>query len=154
MKKHRASDVAKWFIAKAAESGDLTTHLKVQKLLYYGEAWSQALTGQELFNEDLQAWAHGPVVPEVFKEYREHSWNALPIPSKDEVPVFDSEVEDVLNQVFDTYGDLSAKTLEHMSHKDEPWINARGGRAEEERCETIIPKSEIGNFFKRKYLTE
>src|SRR3990167_5226316 len=116
MARHSASDVAKWFIAKAAESGDLTTHLKVQKLLYYGEAWSQALTGEELLQEDLQAWAHGPVVPEVFREYRDYGWNALPVPAENEVPKFDAEVEDVLNQVFDTYGDLPAKTLEHMSH--------------------------------------
>jgi uncharacterized phage-associated protein len=154
MAMHKAIEVANWFIAKAAESGDLITHLKVQKLLYYAEAWTLTLIDKELFEEQMQAWAHGPVVPEVFQEFKKYGWSSLPVPQEQKIPKISPEAEDVLLQVFDAYGDLPAKTLEEMTHKDEPWIKARGGVSFEERCEVVIPKTQIHEFFKNKYSAE
>lgn len=151
MKKYKATDIANWFIYKFAESGDPITHLKVQKLLYYAEAWHQVINNSELIEGEFQAWAHGPVVPEVFQSFRKHGWNTLPIPDKSELPKISSSAENILEQVLDSYGELPAKTLENMTHKDEPWIKARHGFEPEERCENIMPKSEIKNFFKHKY---
>ncbi|MCJ8205738.1 type II toxin-antitoxin system antitoxin SocA domain-containing protein [Pseudomonas sp. RGM2987] len=151
---HRAIDIANWFVAKCAESGDLITHLKLQKLLYYAEAWTQTLTGKELFSEQIQAWAHGPVVPEVFQEFKKYGWNPLPAPEDQKIPVVSSEAEEILLQVFEAYSDLPAKTLEEMTHRDAPWIKARGDLSSEERCETIMPKAEILDFFRTKYATE
>lgn len=154
MAMHKAIEIANWFIAKAAESGDLVTHLKVQKLLYYAEAWTQTLIDKELFSEQIQAWAHGPVVVEVFQEFKAHGWNPLPVPQLQKMPLIDAETEEILVQVFDTYGDLPAKTLEDMTHKDDPWIKARGDLSPEIRCETVMPKAEIKKFFQNKYLVE
>jgi uncharacterized phage-associated protein len=151
MAMHSATEVANWFVAKAAESGDQITHLKVQKLLYYAEAWTQTLIGEELFPETLQAWAHGPVVPEVFQEFKEHAWKPLPVPDQEKIPEISDQAITILQQVFDTYGDLPAKTLEDMTHQDQPWIKARGNLSAEERCEAVIAKSEIQSFFKNKY---
>jgi uncharacterized phage-associated protein len=147
----KASDVANWFIGKLAESGDVVTHLKVQKLLYYSEAWNQVINDEQLFDEEIQAWAHGPVVPEVFQEFKQHGWNPLPIPDSDKLPKFSEETENVLNQVIDSYGELPAKTLENMTHEDEPWIKARGNLDPEERCENAISKEAIKDYFKKKY---
>ncbi len=151
---HNAMDIANWFIAKCAESGDLITHLKVQKLLYYAEAWAQTLIGKELFSEQIQAWAHGPVVPEVFQAFKRYGWNPLPAPEDQAIPVVSAEAEDILIQVFEAYADLPAKTLEDMTHKDAPWVKARGGLGPEKRCEVVMPKSEICEFFRTKYATE
>jgi len=151
---HNATDIANWFIAKCAESGDLVTHLKVQKLLYYAEAWTQTLIGKELFSEAIQAWAHGPVVPEVFQEFKQYGWSPLPVPEDQKIPVVCAEAEDILTQIFEAYADLPEKTLEDMTHKDAPWIKARGGLSAEERCDVIMPKSEICEFFKAKYAAE
>lgn len=151
MAAHKATDVAYWLIWKLAESGDVVTHLKVQKLLYYAEAWNQVINGEELFEGQIQAWAHGPVVPEVFHEFKAYGWNPLPVPDEKEIPKFSEEAENVLQQIIDSYGELPAKTLENMTHEDEPWIRARGTLAPEERCEASIPKKEIKAFFEKKY---
>ena len=72
-------DVANWFTCSLdREAGDSITHLKLQKLIYYSQAWSLALNGIALFEEDFEAWAHGPVIPEVYQEYKEYGFNALP----------------------------------------------------------------------------
>jgi uncharacterized phage-associated protein len=144
-----AKDIADSLIVKMAESGDRVTHLKLQKLLYYSEAWNQVINDEELFKEPMEAWAHGPVVPAVFHEFKQHGWEFLPVPKSN--ITLPEQIETVLNQVLDTYGDLPAKTLENLTHKDDPWIRARGECEPEERCETEIPKEEIKEFFKNKY---
>lgn len=150
MKKYKASKIAKWLIFQLANSGELLTHLKLQKLLYYSEVWNQIINERELFEEKFQAWAHGPVVPEVYSIYKLHSWNVLPVP-KSEPKGIDDETINVLNQIINSYGALTAKALENMTHEDQPWIDARGGRSAEERCETVIPKDSLVKFFKSKY---
>ena len=150
----KAKEVADWFIAKSAESGDLITHLKVQKLVYFAEAWSQTLDDKPLIDEEFQAWAHGPVVPEVFQAFKEHGWQPLPVPENQQVPEVPDQYLSVLNQVFDSYGGISAKTLENMTHRDSPWIDARGDCSPEERCDKVIDKSAIKKFYKKKYKKE
>lgn len=147
---YRAIDVANWFISQYDKgSGDVITHLKVQKLLYYAEAWSQVLWDRQLFEEDIQAWSHGPVVPAVYAVFRDAGWD--PLNQTDEVIEFDERILGVLNQVMLAYGNVSAKVLETMTHEDKPWIDARGDLPPEARCETVIPKSEIKSYFKQKY---
>lgn len=146
----KAIDIANWFINQFdKESGDVVTHLKVQKLLYYSEAWSQILLNKELFEENLEAWAHGPVVREVFNEFKDSGWQPLSI-TRDLI-VMPGDVESVLDQVMEAYGEASAKTLENMTHKDKPWIEARGSLDPEARCNVVIPKAAIESYFTKKY---
>lgn len=147
---YKAEDVANWFINHFdQEAGDVVTHLKIQKLLYFAEAWTQIVLNRDLFEENFEAWAHGPVVREVYNIFRGNNWDPLSA-TRDAID-FDSDVEDVLRQVFESYGEASAKTLERMTHNDQPWINARGDAAPEERCTTIIPKTEIKEYYTKKY---
>lgn len=70
--------------------------------------------------------------------------------SGDWVP-FDEDTEDVLIQVMEAYGSASSKTLERMTHKDKPWIEARGNLSPEERCNNIISKESVKAYFAKKY---
>ncbi|WP_051101888.1 Panacea domain-containing protein [Solimonas variicoloris] len=148
----KAIDVAKWLINRTHaddEVGAAITHLKVQKLLYYTEAWSQVLRGKPFMQEDFQAWAHGPVVQEVFDVFRDKKWESLP-PQQLDVE-FDDEERELLEQVYDVYGEISAKKLEAMTHGERPWISARNGLPAEARCNAIISKASIKEFFQDKY---
>lgn len=149
MTTYNALDVAKWFVNKFTEYGDLITHLKVQKLLYYAEAWTQTILNRQLFLEDMQAWAHGPVVPEVFHFYKDYGWH--PLPPMDISESFDKDVLDMLEQIYDVYGEFTAKTLENMTHSDKPWIDARMSLPPEARCENVIEKAAIKSYFVDKY---
>lgn len=150
---YKAIDVAKWFINRFdREAGDVITQLKLQKLLYYAEAWSQTLLERELFEEEIEAWSHGPVVTEVFEEFKDYGWH--PLDPVEMERAFDPETEDVLQQVTEVYGELTAKTLERMTHNDLPWIEARRGFEPEERCQVIMPKPAIKAHFVAKYGAE
>ncbi|MDD5410909.1 MAG: DUF4065 domain-containing protein [Methylobacter sp.] len=147
---YQAIDVAKWFInAIDREAGESISHLKVQKLLYFAEAWTQLVLDEDLFEEQIEAWAHGPVVPDVYYFFKGNSWDGLPPQELD--TDFTPDVIDVLTQVLDIYGEFSAKTLEDMTHADAPWIEARGGVPAEARCSSIMEKPRIKVFFAEKY---
>ena len=147
---YKAIDIANWFINQFdKDSGDVVTHLKLQKLLYFSEAWTQLLLNKELFSEKMEAWAHGPVVKEVFKEFNGSGWEPLNVSG--DIIELDQDTNNILTQVLKAYGNVSAKTLEHMTHEDQPWKEARGSLSPEARCSNVISKESIKSYFTEKY---
>ena len=145
---YTALDIARWFInATDRESGDDMTHLKLQKLLYYAQGWALALLGDPLFDEEMQAWAHGPVAPSVWEEYREFGYDLLP-PSRVRKKI-DDKTTRLLESVNDNYGIFTAKRLEKMTHEEPPWKEARGKLAPEERSNARISKNTMKEFFSK-----
>ncbi len=146
---YKPVDIAKWFINTTdRESGDAITHLKVQKLIYYAQAWSIAHYDKPLFDEDLEAWAHGPVVASVWEYLKHYGYDAIPVQKlKDK---FDGRAMAILRAVKDKYGIYTAKKLESMTHKERPWLEARGDLPELARCNNKISKGVMRDFFKSK----
>lgn len=145
---YKATDIANWFLlAVDRESGDSITHLKLQKLLYYAQAWTLTLLKKPLFDEEIQAWMHGPVIPEVFTKYAEYSYNEIPAPKPEECIEIDKEYEEILEQVMETYGIFQAKYLEELTHSEAPWKTARAGLSKEAKCTNIITKESMEEFY-------
>ena len=142
-------DIANWFIANIIGAGDAVTHLKLQKLVYYAQAWSLANLNKPLFEEDYQAWAHGPVVPSLYDQFRHYHWEALPHPES--VPEFDEETESLLKDILEAYGEHSAKTLETLTHKEAPWKDARGNLPDEAKSNVVISKESMRKFYSELY---
>ena len=133
-------DIANWFLGKVdREAGDLITHLKLQKLVYYAQAWALVLLEQPLFSEDFEAWAHGPVLPSVYQKFSHYK--GIPIPMPEDTPTFNSDdVDWVLSETFRVYGYLTAKYLEELTHREEPWLEARGDLPLEAACSTPLAR--------------
>lgn len=124
-------DVADFFIIKVdREAGDDITHLKLQKLIYYAQAWHLAMQGRPLFGNRIEAWAHGPVCREVYSRFRHYSWNPIPAgAAPSHLEELDEGIRDFLEEVWEVYGQYSAAKLEHMTHEEAPWLAARAGAA-------------------------
>ena len=125
-------DIADYFIALANEKGMRITNLKLQKLVYYAQAWFLAAYDEKIFNEDFQAWKHGPVLQPLYDDYNHHS--AQPIMRKDlgkrkidEIENKLGEKAEILNEVCDKYFVLSAYKLKRLTHEEMPWNKAREG---------------------------
>lgn len=144
-------NVANWFVNNLSDhdAGEVVTHLQVQKLLYFAQAWHIMVLGRPLFDEDMQAWPHGPVVPSVWHEFKQYGWQPI-IPGTASDGIEEDSIQ-VLEQVRDAYGSFGAKKLEAMTHAERPWIAARGGRAPEERCEESISKESILSYYTEVY---
>lgn len=118
--------IADYFIWRANaddEIGENITNLKLQKLVYYAQGFSLVLSGGPLFDEPIVAWVHGPVVPVLYSNYREHG--GKPIPTRDgfDPAMIDSETRDLLEEVYDVYGQYSAWGLRNLTHEEAPWQN-------------------------------
>lgn len=142
----KAENIAKWFLcAVDRESGDSITHLKLQKLLYYAQAWSLVLLGEPMFEDEIQAWTHGPVVPNVYNIYSGNGYKEISKPDK--CPNICPKYEEVLEEVMKTYGIFQAKYLETLTHSEEPWQEARGDLPLEARCDKPISLDTMKKYY-------
>jgi|ERR1051325_8536095 uncharacterized phage-associated protein len=143
-----AQDVAKYVIKFFHESEDLITNLKLQKLLYYIQGWHLGLYEKPLFEEDFQAWVHGPVQPAIYGEYKSYRWN----PISEDIPdiQFPDAVKTHIDEVLETFGPETAYSLERMTHHEEPWILARNGIPHEQDCTNVITKQSMQSYFSRR----
>jgi uncharacterized phage-associated protein len=143
-------EIGNWFLCSIdRDAGDSITHLKLQKLVYYAQAWSLVLLERPLFEEDFEAWAHGPVAPSLYGEHKGFGWDSLPLPSV--CNHLDDDAEELLTQVLDTYGQHSAKHLEALTHDEAPWTDARGDLAPEVASSSVISKESMHVFYTELY---
>jgi uncharacterized phage-associated protein len=137
--------IADYFIRLANETGSFISNLKLQKLVYYAQAWHLAIYNSPLFPEDFEAWVHGPVIPELYQKYKHFSWQPI---LEDVTPVLSQEVRDFLNDVADEYFSSDAYELEQMTHAEIPWNRARGELPADVPSNAIIQKEWMKEYHK------
>jgi uncharacterized phage-associated protein len=136
-------DVAKYILQK---QGPVTT-MKLQKLVYYCQAWSVAWDGEPLFNECTQAWASGPVVPELYQAHKGmYQIDAPNLPKGDAGKLNPTQIE-TIDAVLKSYGNKSAQWLSDLTHMEEPWLNAREGIPPGCNCEQEIKLDCMGEYY-------
>lgn len=120
----KCMDVANFFLWRARQdedAGEVLTHLKLQKLLYYAQGFHLAMEGKPLFPEQIRAWEHGPVVPDVWHRFKASGSAPIPPPGDFDPGLFSSRQIDLLNDVYRVYGQFSAWRLRNMTHEEPPW---------------------------------
>ena len=148
-------DVAKYFLNKLnAEPESSITPLKLQKLCYYAQAWSMVWDDKELFKEDFQAWAHGPANPRLYDLYKGYRLRPIEIPEEIDLSKFSEAQIETMNIIWNEYGIYDGKYLERLTHQEQPWIEARGNCKDGQKCDTIISKESIREYFSRLYESE
>jgi uncharacterized phage-associated protein len=143
----KANKIADFLLLFCNEHGDLLTNLKLQKLIYYSQAWHIALYKKLLFKEPIEAWVHGPVVYDVYSRFK--SCGYAPINVKPKNPQFDKKTNNHLIEVFSVYGSYSAWELEKMTHSEEPWQKARSGLVPDEASRNIISIEDMDSFYSK-----
>lgn len=119
--------------------------MKLQKLCYYAQGYALA-EGEELFQEDFQAWQHGPVVCELFDKYRGYKWHQI----TEEVGESEATILDFITDVVSAYGRYDGAALSTMTHRENPWIEARGDLDESQGSTAVITKESMRCFFTAK----
>ena len=150
---HKAIDIAKWFINQSIDdiekNGDKNggdeymTNLKLQKLLYYSQGCHLALENKPLFDCNIEAWKHGPVVQEVY-EYYKHKGKCGIVDRENDLPNFETNEIALLNLIIKTFGKFSAWQLREMTHTESPWLDTY----EEQVMNKVIPIEKIKKYFK------
>lgn len=140
---HKIDNVAINIIRKCGE----ITPLALQKLLYYSQAFYKLFTGDYLFDNDCEAWIHGPVYRCIYDRYKCFGRGQIEINDSDEILL--DEIEDyIVGCVVRYFGCYSGKILEEMTHSEMPWILTRRGLKKDVGCNRIIEKEFIDTYFK------
>lgn len=136
-----AHDVAAYICKK---QGPITA-MKLQKLVYYSQAWSLVWDEEPLFDERIEAWANGPVIPELFDKHRGifkvNEW-----PHGDSAALNRTEKE-TIKGVLGFYGNRTSQWLSDLSHREQPWIIAREGLAPWERGHSEITIASMAEYY-------
>lgn len=151
-------DVANYFIYQSNNSEKMAdvnvvnreklTHLKLQKICYYAQAWSLAWNNRELFDGEFQAWVHGPVNPELYRRYNHKGVEPIEeINPTFNIDIFGEREKYVLDMTWKNYGQYTAKALERMTHKEDPWKLTRGDLPIYARSEEVIKQELIKKYY-------
>lgn len=135
-------DVARYILDKIGA----ISAWKLQKLCYYAQAWTLAWNGEPLFDEDFQAWANGPVCPELFNAHR-GSYIVKPEMIHGDPSKLNSEQIENIDIVLKGYGDKDAYWLREQTHAEAPWKNARENLPEGASSRAVISKDAMGLYY-------
>lgn len=136
-------DVVYYILEK---TGPVTT-MKLQKLAYYCQAWSLAWDEVPLFEEDFQAWSNGPVCPELFDRHR----GQFVIDKDRFIDHKDFEFEkyqiETIDSVLDFYSEKDPHWLSELTHKEDPWLHARGRTPMGAPSSAVITKESMQQYY-------
>ena len=117
----KAIDISSFFIKKGV------TPLKLQKLLYYSQVWFFVKNDNALFDDKIQAWIYGPVVYDVWAEFRFMKRSSIIPNNRAKNLNLEKSIIDHLEEVWRSYGHLSGSDLVDLTHNDLPWKKSRKG---------------------------
>ncbi len=135
-------DVAEYILQKKKQ----VPAMKLQKLCYYSQAWHAAWEGQPLFDERIEAWANGPVIPALYDKHRGRF--LINVGDISGNPENLTAIErDSVDRVLAYYGDKDSQWLSDLTHLEDPWRNARIGIPNGERSNKEITLDLIVEYY-------
>ncbi|MEI9918540.1 MAG: Panacea domain-containing protein [Bacteroidota bacterium] len=139
--------------------GGSMSHLKLQKLLFYVQAYHLAYFEKPLIEDDFQAWAHGPVSRKVYNSLKDNTRlydqvSYVRGPKEEHVKkivrkTLTDDQKNLVDEVVEMFSDLTGLQLENLTHNEKPWIKARKGVAAGERSDNVISKDSIRKFYRK-----
>lgn len=140
--------IAEYFIKKSEQEKRSITNKKLQKLLYYAQAWSLVFNRKKIFDEPIEAWVHGPALPGIYSEFKIFGSGNITINvDEQEFDSLSKEEKVVLDDVWKTYGIFDADYLEILTHSEDPWQKAREGIASDESCSKEISTESMKVYY-------
>ena len=118
---YNVKDIAAYIVDYSIENGCPVSNLKLQKILYYVQAYFLIKKNEPCFEEEIECWRHGPVVREVYSEYKKYfNDNIFMVEDYKEIEERDCNL---INQVVDSYRKYSPWEMVDKTHQEDPWIN-------------------------------
>ncbi len=134
-------DVAKYILKNQR---GITTW-KLQKLVYYSQAWSLVWDEKPLFQARIEAWANGPVVPALYRlhrgQYLVSDW------PKGNPRALSKREKETVDVILGFYGDKTSQWLSDLTHQEPPWKEARNGLPPGARGSAEITQAAMAEYY-------
>lgn len=131
------------------------SHLKLQKLLFYCDAYHLAYFENELVPEPFEAWVHGPVCRVVFDALKDKSllyadlqYSDIGVDEETKFSLLSTSQQEFVTSILEQLSAWSSLELENATHSEAPWIEARKGYAPGDICHEVIDKEITKNYYK------
>ncbi|MEK7572204.1 MAG: type II toxin-antitoxin system antitoxin SocA domain-containing protein [Patescibacteria group bacterium] len=148
--KQSASVIAKYFLWKTIQDKKSITNKKLQKLLYYSQAWNLAFNNTPLFKEKIEAWIHGPAIRSVYRQYKKFGFGPIrESVSENDFTTLTADNKDLLDEIWRVYGKFDASYLEELTHGEEPWQKARENLDGEASSTNIISLENMQIYYRK-----
>lgn len=139
-----AKTVANYMLYIMSDAFDDLTNMKINKLLYFAQGYHLRKYGKPLFDDTIEAWGHGPVVPAVYEAYKQYGDKPIEGYEANSIGNITPEAEEVLYGVAREYGRYTASALRNMTHVvGSPWAQVYRGN----HAHTEIPVDTIQRYF-------
>ena len=143
--------IAYYFVKKNEQDKKGLDNKKLQKLLYYSQAWSVVLNRKPIFPNKIEAWIHGPAIPEVWRVFKEFNFSSPhPEITEEQFHCLDNNDKKILDEVWTIYGRFDGNYLETLSHNELPWQKAREGFSASESSQNEITLDMMNDFYSQK----
>lgn len=136
-------DAAAYVLQKC---GTLTT-MKLQRLVFYCQAWSLAWDDKPLFAEDFEAWSNGAVCPELFERHKGMFEISDGYFGTADSSLFSADQIETMDAVIRDLSDKSPQWLGDLVRSERPWLEARDGYRPGEVCTKIIEKETMRDYY-------
>jgi uncharacterized phage-associated protein len=147
------NDTSDYVVLKLRHGGVILNVLKLHKLMYYIQAWHLAFNRGPFFPGRFQAWVHGPVNRELYDRYKDSKNMYSPVDLQDIQPGFNpsqtlaDQERAHIDAVLEVYANFTGDQLEEMTHREEPWLQARAGVAPSARSENHLSEDVMQKFY-------
>ena len=137
-------DVAAFILSKMS---NLST-MKLQKLVFYSQAYCLVKYSQPFFSQRIEAWVNGPVVPDLYEAHKGQSVvSLLDMHFVDQPQELTPDQKKMVMHVLDVLGGLSGAQLSTLTHREKPWLEARGDLLPSERSQAPIGDQSIKAYY-------
>jgi uncharacterized phage-associated protein len=139
-------DAAQYIIHRLRKGNRLpVTTWKLQKLVYYAQAWAAVWDDEPIFNEVIEAWANGPVCPALYDVHRgQFKIESLP---RGDTKLLSKDHKETIKAVINHYGGKTAQYLSELTHSERPWKDARVGLASTQRGNNVISLEAMAEYY-------
>ena len=115
---YKAQEVAKYVVGECTRNGKPVDNMKLQKMLYFLWIDYYKHTGKKLFNDEIQAWKYGPVVPAVYWKYRTFIADPICLTESNAISQNDANI---LSPFIMAYNERNVGSLVSETHAKGPW---------------------------------
>jgi len=146
----KALIVGRYFLYLANQEKEQITNKKLQKLVYYAQAWSLVLNNKKLFHEPIEAWVHGPAVRSLYVQYKKFGFAPIQEKIQPGSIKISGRTKELLDEIWKVYGKLDAGYLEMLTHSEKPWQEARKGLQNYEKSGNEISLKTMKDYYSEK----
>lgn len=118
---YSAMDIARYILTWFYDNDEFISNLKLQKLLYYIQGHCLGMFSHPCFNDTIQAWKHGPVVPTVYRKFSSYAGGSIIYFDRYNQGEINENIEELIDDVLEHYGEYETWDLVDMTHREGPW---------------------------------